>query len=43
MLPRCAGITGLSVAPTAEQATDLVQRVLREAAVVISEREQSNG
>lgn len=38
ILPRWAGITGLSVAPTAEQATDLVQRVLREAAVVIAER-----
>lgn len=43
ILPRWAGITGLSAAPTAEQATDLVQRVLREAAVVIAERPDPSG
>lgn len=38
ILPRWAGITGLSAAPSIEQTTDLVQRILREAAVVIAER-----
>lgn len=38
ILPRWAGITGLSVAPSIEQITDLVQRAMREAAVVIAER-----
>lgn len=40
ILLRWAGITGLSAAPSIEQTTDLVQRILREAAVVIAEREQ---
>jgi hypothetical protein len=38
ILARWTGITGLSAAPSIEQVTDLVQRVLRETAVVVAER-----
>lgn len=43
LIARWHGITGQASAPSLEQVTDLVQRTLREAAVVISEREPSNG
>lgn len=38
ILPRWTGITGQGAVPSLEQVTDLVQRAMREAAVVIAER-----
>lgn len=38
LVGRWQGITGQSAAPSIEQVTDLVQRVLRDTAVLISER-----
>ena len=40
LIARWQGITGQAAPPSIEQVTDLVQRALREAAVVMSERSE---
>ena len=43
LIARWQGITGQNAHPSIEQVIDLVQRTLREAAVVVSERKDGAG